>query len=223
MDKIQETIKKIVEIEWEMFTSVNEGEPHASCQDDRLTFEGMRAAQFREWSLHAAVEYLDDLQTARAAGRNLAEEKYIHMMKTTEPSRYSALLSRVVMPTDSARALAQEINAILIGQTRLLYESYPYVSGQGRPLYSAFDYNGISVETYQFGELLTYSEKTLSALKEHVLALEKSNISLARRILESTVRFYGYDSLDSAESATKERIDSEGIQISYGCGGVCDI
>ena len=224
MENMDDVINKIVSLEWEMFTSVNEGEAKASCQEDRATFNGMRAAQFSQWSLQAAVSYLDDIEAARRAGRNLAEEKYIHMMKTTEPSRYSALLQRVLTPTDEARSLAREISDLLLEQTRSLFEEYPYVSGQGRPLYSTFDYSGISVETYQYGELLTYSYKTLEALKEHIIKLEKNNISLARRILESSVKFYGYDSLDSAEAATKVRMDKAGIQVTYGCcsGGECD-
>ena len=221
MKSTNDVIEKIVSLEWEMFIAVNEGEERASCQEDRATFEGMRIAQFREWSLQAAQAYLDDLETALAAGRNLVEEKYIHMMRTTEPTRYAALLPGVVLPTGAARDLALEVSGLLLEQTRILFEEYPYVSGQGRPLYSTLDYSGISVETYQFGELLTYSEKTLSALKDHLLALEKNNISLARNILERTVKFYGYDSLEAAEAATKEHIDKEGIQITYGCRA-CD-
>ena len=225
MDKKQNFIDKIVSIEWEMFTAVNEGEERASCQEDRVTFEGMRRAQFNEWSLPAAESYLDDLETAQRSGRNLVEEKYIHMMKTTEPSKYTALLERVVMPSDAAGALAKEVSDLLLEQTRLLFEDYPYVSGQGRPLYSTFDYAGISVETYQLGELLTYSSNTLAALKEHINELEKNGSSLARNILEKTVKFYGHDSLDTAEAATKERIDKMGIQVTFGCcaGGDCEI
>ena len=204
-----------------MFTSLNDGEARADCQEDRVTFEGMRTAQFREWSPQAADAYLNELNTARLNGRNLVEEKYIHMMRTTEPSKYNALLPRVQLPSDAARELAYEVSDLLLEQTRALFLNYPYVSGQGRPLYSTLDYSGISVETYQLGELLTYSEKTLAALKEHIIALEKTGVSLAHSILENTVGFYGYDSLDSAEAAMKEQIEKTGIQITYGCCADC--
>ena len=224
MNNQQELIEKIVSIEWEMFAAVNDGEAKASCQEDRDTFEGMRKAQFHEWSPPPVESYANDLEEALRNGRNLVEEKYIHMMKTTEPSRHNALLERVTLPTEEAQALAKEISDVLIEQTRELFENYPYVSGQGRPLYSTFDYAGTSVETYQLGELLTYSHATLSALKEHIAELEKKNESLARNILEETVRFYGYESLETAEAATKERIDKMGIQVTFGCcaGGDCD-
>jgi len=220
MDENREMIEKIIGIEWDMFVSVNDGEEPASCQEDRVTFEGMRKAQFSAWSPDTAASYLDDLESAQQGGRNLVEEKYIHMMKTTEPIRYESLLPRVKMPSSTANALAQEVSDIMLEQTRLLFEYYPYVSGHGRPLYSALDYGGISVETYQLGELLTYSEKTLAALKEHALALKEAGKSLAREILENTVKFYGYESLDAAEMATRERIDARGIEISFGCA--CD-
>jgi hypothetical protein len=85
LSSFHESIDKIISIEWEMFTSVNEGQARASCQDDRRTFEGMRAAQFHAWQASAVESYLEDLGAAESAGRNLVEEKYIHMMKTTEP------------------------------------------------------------------------------------------------------------------------------------------
>jgi len=198
-----ETIDRIVSIEWEMFTAVNEGKARASCQEDQQTFEVMRISQFGAWSTGAAASYLDDLEAALAVGRNLVEEKYINMMKTTRPEEYNALLSRLTLPTEKARALAQELNDMLVKQTRALFEDYPYVSGRSRPLYSEFDNYGTSVETYQLGELLTYSEKTLAALKAHVLSLAGSGKTYAKTVLENTVRFYGYESLDDAEAVAR--------------------
>jgi len=241
MDEKPKIIDKIISIEWDMFTSVNEGKERASCQEDKKTFIGMRAAQFSAWSLKAVASYLGDLENARQNGRNLLEEKYIHMeiiaknmgtqafrrqvlenegkistfpakpegyaitsmMKTAEPSRYDALLSRITRPTDVSLALAREVTDKLLEQTRVLFENYPHVSGRGRPLYSTLDNVDTSIETYQFSELLTYSETTLAALDEHITALENVGVSLARAIFENTVMFYGYDSLETAEAAMK--------------------
>ena len=201
-----EVISKIVSIEWGMFTSVNEGGERASCQEDRPTFEGMRTAQFAAWPAFVRESYLDDLEEAIREKRNLVEEKYIHMMKLTDPVQYGALQHRVETPSDTKLVLAREICEKVLEQTHTLYGQYPYVSGHGRPLYSKDDRYGTSIETYQFGELLTYSERTLAGLKEHIFALEKSGGSLARTILENTVKFYGYETLDTAEKATKERL-----------------
>ena len=212
MDEKPEIMEKIVSIEWDMFTSVNEGKERANCQEDKKTFIGMRAAQFSAWSLKAVASYLDDLENARQNGRNLLEEKYIHMMKTTEPLQYAALLSRVTQPTEVSRAIAREVTDKLLEETRVLFKDYPHVSGRGRPLYSTQDKWDTSIETYQFCELLTYSETTLAALGEHIAALENDGVSLARAIIENTVMFYGYDSLDTAEAEMKGRIDKRNGQ-----------
>ena len=217
MEANRELVDRIVALEWDMFVSVNEGEEKASCQEDFHTFKNMRDAQFLAWSETAARSYLSDLETARGEGRNLIEAKYIHMMRTTEPSKYEALLPRILRPAESEELLAHEISDMLLEQTRLLFEEFPYVAGQGRPLYSMFDNYAVSIETYQLGELLTYSENTLTALKSHILELQENNIALARTILENTVAFYGYRSLETAEAATAERAAKASFQISFGC------
>lgn len=221
MTSRDEMIGRIVDAEWIMFDAVNQGEARADCQEDKEGFVAMRRAQFLAWSEAACAAYLKDLDAAAAAGRNLVTEKYIHMMKTTEPSKYDALLHQVKLPTAEAEALAGEICALMLDETETLWAEFPYVSGSGRPLYSTQDFGGVtSVETYQLGELLTYSADTLTALKAHILALRAEGGSLSRDILENTVKFYGFPGLTEAEAATKERIDAIGIQFSFGCG--CD-
>ena len=74
-------IDNIIKLEWPMFSSVNEGGPKASCQEDPVTFDGMRRGQFSAWNLETLESYYEDVQAASAIGRNLAMEKYIHMMK----------------------------------------------------------------------------------------------------------------------------------------------
>jgi len=219
----REVIDKIISIEWDMFTVINEGESRADCQDDKTTFEGMRAAQFYAWSGEAAAFYLDDLETALRENRNLVEEKYIYMMEKTEPAMYNELLSRLRLPSEEARAVAHKISDLLLEQTRVMFEDYPYISGQGRPLYSEFDHMTTSVETYQLCELLTYSEKTLNAYLSHLVKQTGEGISLAKTILENTIRFYGFGSLEEAEEKTKTRANKQGIQMTFGCcaGGVC--
>ena len=217
MQNKNESIDKIIAIEWIMFTAVNEGYETADCQEDLVTFRGMRKAQFSAWSQESVNSYLLDLENAQSIGRNLVEEKYIHMMKTTEPIKYEALLERVAYPSETERSLANEISSILLDQTKSLFDNFPFVAGQGRPLFSEQDYGGISIETYQLGELMTYSEKTLTSLRDHIHKLNENGVSLARAILENTVHFYGYESLDVAEEAVMKHSGNQGIELSYGC------
>lgn len=218
MDRFDDIVDKIVSLEWDMFQAVNAGGPRAGCQDDRLTFEGMRRGQFEAWSENLCESYLDDLLNAVLDERNLVTEKYIHMMRYSSPLQYDALKKMLKIPDEETVRLSQEISDKLLEQTIDLFEAYPYVSGSGRPLRSISDFSGVtSIETYQLGELLTYSNKTLSTLNEHLLSLERDGKALARMILENSVKHYGYKSLEDAEASTKDRIDREGIRISYGC------
>ena len=196
------TVNEIISLEWEMFQLVNEGGPRADCQEDYGTFYDMRYGQYSEWSAAAQSSYFEDLRTAKAAGRNLIEEKYIWMMIESAPEAFMELSSRVKMPTERAKELADKICDTLMKQTALLHVSYPFVATSGRPLYSSGSKNGVvSVESYQYSELLTYSEATLEALIEHITKLDRQKISLAELILTNSVKHYGYKTLDDAEAA----------------------
>ncbi len=215
-------IDKLISLEWKMFSSVNEGGPKADCQEDPDTFYGMRYGQFSAWNDETVKSYLDDVEKATETGRNLAMEKYIHMMKSTQPSQYAILVERCVYPNDEQIELAEKITKKMIEQTVILHKEYPYVSGAGRPLYSSADFRGfISVETYQKGELYTYSLHTLKALWDHLCTLEKNGQSLARNILENSVMHYGYKTLDDAEKAQRKYAESLPIELSFGCES-CD-
>ena len=204
MQPKEETIKRIIDLEWPMFHNVNGDGPKASCQNDRDTFEGMRRGQYEAWDEKTCQAYLRDLETAAAQGRNLPAEKYIHMMRSTAPGDYEKLKALLPPRDERAERLADEITAKLVGQTEVLRERYPRVGGAGRPLYTTQDGPGVtSVETYQRGELYTYSYETLRALREHLLALETNGESLAERILAGSVAYYGYASLEEAENGQK--------------------
>ncbi|MDR1821133.1 MAG: DUF4125 family protein [Oscillospiraceae bacterium] len=199
---MNEIIKEIIAREWEMFQQVNSGTGvRASCQDDSPTFRAMRSGQFAAWDDAARMSYLVDLQNAQAAGRNLIAEKYIYMMSTTAPEEFAVLAADIPRPSDRTFDLAAEICTKLVAQTEELHRDYPKVSGAGRPLYAVSDVNGYtSVETYQFSELLTYSEGTLEKLLAHLNLLESEGISLAKNILQNSAQYYGYTSLEAAEA-----------------------
>lgn len=206
MKPLKETIDAIIAQEWEMFHSVNEGAELAWCQNDYKTFDGMRRGQYEAWDEETCHSYLVDITFAAAEGRNLAEEKYIYMMRSTAPEEF-ALLSSRVRPIDcETSTLAEEITAKLIQQTVALREQYPYVSANGRPLRSESDTpNVTSVETYQRSELLTYSPKTLRALLNHLVACEREGISLAREIQQNSLKTYGFQTMEEAEAYVRRQ------------------
>ena len=210
MKPLKETVDAIIAQEWEMFHSVNEGAEPAWCQNDYKTFDGMRRGQYEAWDEETCRSYLVDITFAAAEGRNLAEEKYIYMMRSTAPEEF-ALLSSRVRPIDcETNTLAEEITAKLIAQTAVLREQYPYVSATGRPLRSEADTENVtSVETYQRSELLTYSPKTLRALQNHLIACERDGVSLAKEIQQNSLKTYGFQTIDEAESYLRRRQEKQ--------------
>lgn len=217
MSIFEETIDRIVEIEWNMFSAVNEGGPKASCQEDRSTFEGMRKGQFRAWSQDMLDAYLEDVEKAKAEGRNIAAEKYIHMMKVTDPRGYEHFSATLPATDEEHDALAAEVGDLMFEQSKKLHEDYPVLTGFGRPLVEDRAYPGVtSVDTYQRGELATYSTKTLKAFKEHLLDLASKGVSLAEKVQEESVKYYGYADLDEAEAYAIKRANSLPIEVSLG-------
>ncbi|MBQ8975389.1 MAG: DUF4125 family protein [Oscillospiraceae bacterium] len=217
-------IDEIIKTEWDMFQKVNEGGPRADCQDDPDTFDGMRRGQFMAWSEEALQSYRLDLLNAGLTGRNLVMEKYINMMKFTNPEDYKKLEGLLTFPSQKGIEDAEYVAWQMVRQTIPLHEKYPYVSGAGRPLYATDDYKGtISIQTYQRGELLTYSDKTLALLRAHLDALSAKGESLARNILENSVMHYGYDSLDDAETRIRRRMEMyyPADESGFDCGGDC--
>ena len=199
-----EQLQRMIEKEWQMFSSVNEGYARASCQEDPETFFAMRRAQFSAWSEEVCLSYEQDLDEAKAQGRNLAEEKYIRMMAVTDPERYLCLCHRLPPVAEQTGALAEQINDILLRQTAQLRTRYPFLSKIGRPLYAAdADMDDTSIETYQLGELMTYSHRTLALLDAHVRQLDDVGISLAERIQLNSLRCIGFSSFEEAEKAVR--------------------
>lgn len=202
----QEMINRILNLEWEMFHNVN-GDTRAVCQQNRQTFEIMRRAQYEAWSDEAVAAFLEDIEAAHAEGRNLSREKYIHMMKTTDPEGYKAFKNELPAADPVREALVGRLWEKYCIQTERMREKYPILALGGRPLYAADASEGVtSIETYQTGEMMTYSVKTLRALLSHMEALEAAGTDLAYEIQCNTVKGLGYPSMDAAEQAMAKQL-----------------
>ena len=218
----KELIDAIVEKEWAMFHSVN-GDDRTDCQEDRRGFELMRRAQYDAWDEATNAAWYDDLCTAEAEGRNLAREKYIRMMKATDPRGYEAFCSELPPVSEEKAALVRALWGIFLVQTRRMREKYPLVALGGRPTMAFEEEDGwASVETYQTSESLTYSETTLKALLAHAQALEAQGVDLVTEIQRNTMVALGFNSLEDAELTfarhTKELPGFLGVRCSR-CAG----
>lgn len=199
-------IGEILDLEWEMFRSVNGDAITSGCQNNRLEFTAMRGGQFEAWSEACLDSYLEDLKQAKNDKRNLLREKYILMMEETQPREYEFLKAHLHDITEEKQQLAKEVNAEMIAQTAKLREDYPTLGKYGRPLYSSQDRVYVtSIETYQYGELRTYSMRTLHLLQEHMHSLNEQGISFAELVQENTFRSYGYQTLAEASEALEKQ------------------
>ena len=214
MDK-QALINDIIAREWQMFHNVN-GEDRASCQEDDRTFDVMRRGQYEAWSEEAVRCYHADLCAAEAEGRNLAREKYIRMMESTDPKGYEAFRGELPPVSPEKAELVAQLWQKYLAQTLRMRERYPFLALGGRPTTSAEEDDWASVETYQTCEALTYSEETLRALLRHVDALEAQGIDLVFQIQKNSVEGMGFQSMDEAEAAMFNRLVQLG---GGGCGG----
>lgn len=201
-----EMIDRIIEKEWPMFHSVNGDDVRASCQNDFITFRAMRGGQFEAWDEETVSCYLCDVTAAEKAGRNLPREKYIRMMRSSAPDEYEYFTSELPAVNDGKRRLVDEINARMLKQTEVFRKKYPALGMFGRPVYASEDNGDTSIETYQAGELLTYSEETLSSLLQHILTLEAQGRNLAAEIMEKSLVFSGFANLDEAENAAAHQL-----------------
>lgn len=207
-------IERIIEKEWTMFHAVNEGQEKASCQESPHTFAAMRRCQFQAWSREACLSYEMDLDAAIASGRNLPEEKYIHMMKSCTPDRYAFVKDRLPEISQEHLDLADRLNAKLLAQTAVMRGSWPFLDIIARPVYAASDNEyTTSIETYNLGEFLTYSPATLQLLLEHVEALEAQGVSFVEQIELNCLRIMGCDSFEQAQQVVLRQQSGGGCHL----------
>jgi hypothetical protein len=205
------TLGEILEREWEMFHDVRGLDGPAPCQQDRGTFDIMRASQLSSWNQETAESYLDDLQRAQQQGRNLMTEKYARMMESTSPCECRGVGAILPELDERTARLVEALTVMSVRRQEEVAVKYPYVARRGRPLRSQEDSRFVtSFETYTRGELATYSARTLQLLHEHYLAMAARGENPAEVILEHTVRSYGFDSLERAESATETHARRQG-------------
>ncbi len=204
----EQTLAEIIEREWVMFQGVRGLDGPAPCQQDRRTFDIMRAGQVRAWTEEIAQSYLDDLRRAGKAGRNLMTEKYARMMQSTSPCECRGIGDVLPEPDRQAVELVDRIARQSVRLREAVENRYPYLSGRGRPIRAwADDRFTTSFETYLRGELATYSTRTLQLIEDHYEALQAAGENPAEMILSHTMQSYGFGSLEEAEAAVKSHAE----------------
>lgn len=198
----EQCIFDISKMEWEMFQHVNHTDGRASCQDDPDTFFRMRMSQWMVYSETLLQSYSADCEQAIADEKNLIFEKYARMMETTYPEEYEKLKMYLPAITTEEKEMIEQIVKIHLEWDREVNTRFPKVRGRGRTLTTAEDtvMTGSSMESYLRAEAKTYSWKTLQLLYQETEAAYKRGDNLLQQIIANETAFYGYESLEAAES-----------------------
>ena len=198
---------RIVDLEWDMFSNVQNAGGKAACQMDPATFRIMRTSQCATWDEELLASYLEDLETARGQGRNLMSEKYARMMESTFPEEYARLADKLPALDPVAVSQIEAIVAINVGWKEALDARYPHLSDRGRPVRSRDDSVGLpSLETYMRGELQTFSPRTVALCHAATLRRQAQGKNEAEENLLHQVQQYGFADLDAAERYFSEHL-----------------
>lgn len=210
-DKLTE---EIIKTEWAFFDKVQNEGGRAECQDDWKTFSIMRRSQYSAWSPAMLESWMGDLRAALddEIGRNPLTEKYGYMMCISEPAENAELAKRLPNVSDEQKAAASRITERLLPLNEAFREKYPRVAGRGRPLRTSEEKAAgfTSVETYELGELYTYSIRTLELFEKHLQNLENAGVSYPEAVIEDSLRQRGFTSLAQAEKYLAEKESQRG-------------
>jgi hypothetical protein len=177
-DNKPELIEHIIEIELDMFELVRTAEP-SLCKDRPETFKAMRGMTHSVLSTETLESYLEDLQKARAEGRNLLTEKYARMDNQIPPLK--------------ANPIIDDITKRESHWMRELSQKFPHIF-KGEPA---------NFEHYLSSELETYSDKTLESYSRDVSKAEEGKRNLAEERYTKLFQQIGYGSIAEAEEKAK--------------------
>lgn len=199
---MEDIIESIIQMEWEFFDKVENEGGRASCQDDWNTFSKMRRSQYMAWPEPLIESWKSDLVRANEEGRNPLTEKYGYMMCISDPEGNAETALRLPPVSPKKIDTARRIVDRLIPQNETFRAKYPRVSGRGRPLRTSEEpaAGWTSIETYELGELWTYSQKTLELFEANLDAFEKEGKSYPETVVENGLKLRGFKSLEEAEA-----------------------
>lgn len=199
---MEDIIESIIQMEWEFFDKVENEGGRASCQDNWETFSKMRRSQYMAWPEPLLESWKSDLVRANEEGRNPLTEKYGYMMCISDPEGNEETALRLPSVSPEKIEAARRIVDRLIPQNEVFRAKYPRISGRGRPLRTSEEpaAGWTSIETYELGELWTYSQKTLELFEANLDAFEKEGKSYPETVVENGLKLRGFKSLEEAEA-----------------------
>ncbi len=122
------------------------------------------------------------------------------------------MMDRLPPVSEEKKSLSRKIVDRLVQQNAAFARRYPLVAGHARPLRTADEGAGTmtSMETYQLGELWTYSQRTLILLDEHLARLAGEGVNYAELVVRNSLIQRGFAGLEDAEAFLAARQSGEG-------------
>lgn len=191
-------VKEIVEIEWELFTNLNNTGGRASCQDNKEEFFINRISQWENLSEDVQDSYYNDLMIADENGRNLLFEKYAYMMKTTHPDEYEKIKMYLPREDNMKLRVIERIESIVLEWEKEFANKYPKFSKLCRPIEDNSENPLTNARVYFIGEHMTYSYTTNLYYFEFVKDLK---YNLVEKIFTDIVKKKGYESIEDIEKS----------------------
>ena len=189
----------IAKTEFEAFDKVHNEGGRASCQNDWLTFKVMRMSQYKTWSEDMLLMYLYEFKDNYNNGRNMIQEKYARMMESTAPEEYAKFKDSLPLISEERQQITEEIIRMQVGWMEEFAAKYPQLASNARLIHTSEDMPyDTSYETYLRGELGTYSDRMLELYGRYIVYYAQNGKNVAMDIMENTVHFYGYKTLEEA-------------------------
>jgi hypothetical protein len=153
--------------------------------------------------------YLPDTNSS-AYALALKINNLMHAQTMALRSEYPALANRgrplannavadVGSVTRDACAIAQDTGNAAHGTGSATQHTSSAAQYAGSATQDTSGKKAVSINTYQQGELLTYSERTLKLLLEHITNLQSDGTSIVNLIMLNQIQSYGYQTLAEAD------------------------
>lgn len=198
-DTISQLSLMVAQKEFEAFDKVQNEGGRASCQNNWPTFKIMRMSQYLTWSEDMLLQYLYDFETSLQNGRNMVEEKYARMMKSTAPQKYATFEEVLPIISPQKCAIMEEIIKLQVQWMEDFAQRYPKLAQNARLIHTSEDTRwDTSYETYLRGELGTYSDKMLELYGRYIVEHVQAGKNVAEETMKHTIHFYGYQSFEEA-------------------------
>lgn len=177
-------LNNILTREWDMFVQVKSLHP-AACQSAPDNFRTIRGSVFEMWTEEMLAAYLQQLEEAKACGRNLLTEKYARMDNLIPPLIENPLIDDIV-------AVSERWQQELQQRYPALYQSCCRgTSPTG---------DGSNFSVYLRSELETYGDRAVGLYYQNVKDADDQKRNLSLEALQRLVQKSGYLDLDDAEN-----------------------